>query len=192
MTHDRNIRDYCRRFNLRLLKRVTRSVLPNETERIFQLSRRSFLGLSALVTLRQVLRNFSNSDEFTIARDGDVLHVALDHEHRWTIDPSFFGPEATLEYTRAPSLVRIALRNGFFPGTRARADFTAALQKVAGVWKISIRLLRGTTFRSELLPWLRGTRVAVANWSASSLQFIPGLRLHIPLNARIHFTPDWS
>ena len=181
-----------KRFNLRVLQHAPNSLVPKDLGPTFRISRRSFLGLSAAVTVQQLLQKVPTDEDFSIVRDGAVLHVALDSKYHWTIDPDIFGPQATVGWTRTPDAVKITLRNGFFPGTRVRADFSAVLRKTAGVWKICIRFLQGTTFRSELLPWLRRRDVAVADRTASWIRWIPGLQLRTPLKARLQFTPDWT
>ena len=120
-----------------------------------------------------------------------LLHVAIDQNHRWTIDPGIFGPAATLRTTRNPDSIRIVLRNAFFPGTSAPADFVATLREVRGIWRFSLRMRGGATFRSDLVSWLERKQTAVAERSNLPARLIPGLRLGIPSSARMHFTPDW-
>jgi len=192
MSHNPELKDHKRRFNLRLLERIPPSILPDEAEPTFRLSRRSFLGLSSVATLGQALPRLPAVDGFSLVRDGNLLHVAIDRKHRWTIDPAVFGPIATLRTSQKSGSIRIALHKAFFPGTSAPADFVAMLRETGGVWKLSIRTWGGATFRSDLVPWLKRKQTAVAKGSDLPERLISGLQLGIDSSARMHFTPDWT
>lgn len=61
MSQKPDFRNHKRRFNLRLLERKAPPILSGETEPTFQLSRRSFLGLSSVATLGQALPGFPSA-----------------------------------------------------------------------------------------------------------------------------------
>src|ERR1700735_2721186 len=112
MSCEPQLERYQRRFNLTLLERARQLIVSQDVESAFDISRRSFLGLSAATAIQQLLQGLPTGDEFAVVRNGDVLHVVLDSEYRWTIDPKIFGPTATLGWTRRRNSVRIKLRNG--------------------------------------------------------------------------------
>src|SRR4051812_44615239 len=116
MSGEPQLERYQRRFNLTLLERARRIIVSANVGSLLDVSRRSFLGLSAATAFQQLLQGLPQGEEFAVVRKGEVLQVVLDREHHWTIDPKIFGSTATLGWTRRKKSVRIRLRNGFLPG----------------------------------------------------------------------------
>ncbi len=179
--------------NLEVLRKLCYRSGPAEaTINSPYLTRRAFLTLSASGATLGAIPNSLLGAGFRVVRRGDSVHVLVDEQPRWVIDPASFGPRARIRVTHADSAVVIDLRRAFFPGTALVADFRCTFRRSLGAWTIEIVTKNGTTLRADALPWLLGSQKAVGNMAATRLDAFDGFSLNLLRSARVELSPDWE
>ena len=182
------------RLNLRLLRRAMQrsaefatSLGPSDV----QLSRRSFLSLSGASLAVSAVPPFLLGNEFSLEQEGPRVHLLLDNERRWTIDPKVFGERAQVRVKNAVGNIIIELRNGTFPGTSVPADFVCRLDSSDGKWMFRFSMECGIEVSSLLLDWLKRKTTAAGSWK--TLHFVPfdGMSVDFASTPTVRFEPDW-
>ncbi len=167
-----------------------------------KLSRRALLGLSvtgaaalgaAIPSMKAV--GATMLGEFTIAGDRDRVAFLLGGKERWVIDTARFAGAPTLSLQRQGSLIRVALRDAFFPGTNLPADLECEVRPGLFGRTLCLAMNLGR-FKTEvpLERWLIGaesarsmveTRLDICGLGAAGKLSLDGC-------AEAAFSPDWT
>ena len=136
-----------------------------------------------------------HKDSFEIAADETRIAFRLHGQERWVVDCARFGGRPRLLVHQEPHLIRVALFDAFFPGTRLPADFHCEITKPVLRWQMDIHFRWGA-FQSRVpfVQWLARIVPAegtlVERNAACPLGNSPCLVLDG--SARAEFHPDWT
>jgi hypothetical protein len=183
------------RFNLPILRGITRHGDNLVTEAAeparLKLSRRSFLAISGASAAFGAVPAFLRGAGFSIIREDGRIHLLVNDERHWTIDPGDFGERASLTLSEAEGEITIRLRNAMFVGTNLPADFDCTLAKCSSKWTMQLLMACGMQVSADLLDWLNGIQAASGKWSTSRLSPFPELDIRFRSDPAVYFSTDW-
>jgi len=184
------------RFNLSLLRQLPRTDRVSHSKLSLlvepQLSRRSFLSLSGAGIAYGALPTTLRGAEFELVREGETVHLTVDGQSRWTIDPSDFGKRARLTVLRDRSSILLRLRSAMFPGTDDPADFDCVLDCPSGEWTLRMSMASGMELSAPLVRWLNGFVPATGQWKATRFKVARQLEVQFRSYPEVQFQPDWT
>jgi hypothetical protein len=158
---------------------------------LVRLSRRDFLGFSAVAGAPAAIPAFLYGDGFAVAFDHSRIVLSVHGEPRWIIDAAKFGPSARVGVRKSEGRFKLNLINALFPGTGIPADFEVYLAKKAGPWTMAMVMECGIRVDAPLLPWLSSEHPAHGAWGAGTITPCRGFELTFRQAPEVQFTPNW-
>jgi hypothetical protein len=183
------------RFNLDFLRTLqgrSRNAFPKKALEELQMSRRQFLGASAVVGAGVAVPPLLRGEGFSVVRDGSRIQVMVRDEPRWTIDPANFGGAANVGLVKSSDHVEITLKDAVFPGTKTPADFKAILAKPGATWTLNLEMACGVRVEAALLPWLDSQISARGDWHVQEFRPSRYFELIFQRNPQVGFTREWT
>ena len=158
-------------------------------------SRRQVLGLTGAAAIS--LRAFDEAllGPFTLQADAHRAVFKLGGRECWVIDSRRLAGSPVLKVDRREHAIRVVLRGARYPGTKIPADLACDLFRVAGGWRMKLRMgLQGFSSTVPFERWLAGLEPARGQIEVHHplCEFAPGWSLKLSGRARVEFHPDWT
>ncbi|MEJ2008198.1 MAG: hypothetical protein P8Z30_08600, partial [Acidobacteriota bacterium] len=168
-------------------------LLDNQSR--LSLTRREMLGLAGTAAVGIPLKFGSSQGRLQFVPGHKRVAFRLDGRERWVIDTRRFAGTPALRVNRGGELIRIALINARYPGTRLPADMECKLVRGPAGWRMHLRMALGG-FNGEA-PFERWLRSEAALRSVVHLhKNVGGLgdlsSLALTGRAQAEFLPNWT
>jgi len=133
--------------------------------------------------------------EFDVESSKGRVAFLVGGDERWAIDVERFGGAPRLEFDRQGDRITIALHDARYPGTDIPADFSCAVTRELGGWRIAMDHSLGH-FRAEapFVDWLIGAHAleSTVEVDAALCRLADGTELLAHGVGAARMAPDWS